>query len=132
MTSKQKEHVLDTVPQEMVQETTVCVYARPSKRPCDDKRPDHRPRVNVRPCVVNHKREGNTKAHKVIGGKEQRNHVIKGDLNSPMVSEEEGMPMCVTNGQEHRDVAMASIPNTCVQRVTSDDSKTNLSSETEG
>ena len=80
--------------------------------------------------LVKQKRDGNTEAHKVIGGKEQRNHVTESDLNSPMVSEEEGMPKCFTNAQEHRDVAMASIPSTCVQRVTSNDSKTYLSSET--
>ena len=42
------------------------------------------------------------------------------------------MHTCFTNAQEHRDVAIASIPNTYVQRLTSDDSKTYLSSETEG
>ena len=119
VTVKQKEQVLDTV----------------------DKRPDQRLRVDVRLHVVEHKREGNTEAHKVIGGKEQRDHVTGGDFNSPMVSEEEGMPTCVTNAQEHGDmavarehgdVAVASIPNTCVQGVTSNDPKTYLSSETEG
>jgi hypothetical protein len=53
-------------------------------------------------------------------------------MNSPMVSEEEGMPMCVTNAQEHRDVAVSSIPNTCVQTGTSNDYKAYISSETEG
>jgi hypothetical protein len=119
VTGKQKEQVLDTV----------------------DKRPDQRLRVDVRPRVVEHKREGNTEAHKVIGGKEQRDHVTGGDSNSPMVSEEEGMPTCVTNAKEHGDmavarehgdVAVASIPNTCIQTVTRDDSKAYLSSETEG
>ena len=64
VTGKQKEQVLDTV----------------------DKRPDQRLRVDVRPRVVEHKREGNTEAHKVIGGKEQRDRVTGGDFNSPMVS----------------------------------------------
>jgi hypothetical protein len=50
VTSTQKEHVLDTVPQEMAQETSASVYKRTSERP----------RVNVRPCVAKHKREGNT------------------------------------------------------------------------
>ena len=80
--------------------------------------------------LVKQKRDGNIKAHKVIGGKEQHDHVTKGDLSSPMVLEEAGMPTCVTNAQEHRDVAVASIPNTCAQMVTSDDSKAYLSSET--
>ena len=42
VTSKQKEHVLDTIPQEMAQETTACVYERSSKKPRVDKRPDQR------------------------------------------------------------------------------------------
>ena len=82
--------------------------------------------------LVEQKRDGNIKAYKVIGGKEQRNHVTEGDVSSPMVLEEAGMPTCVTNAQEQRDVAVASIPNTCVQTVTSNDSKTYISSETEG
>ena len=82
--------------------------------------------------LVKQKRDGNIKAHKVIVGKEQHNHVTKGDVISPMVLEEAGMPTCVTNAQEHRDVAVAtSIPNTCVQMGTSNDSKAYISSETD-
>ena len=76
--------------------------------------------------LIKHKRDGNIKAH----GKEQQDHVTKGDLSSPMVLEEVGMHTCVTNAQACRDVAVASIPNTCVQTVTSNDSKAYLSSET--
>ena len=42
------------------------------------------------------------------------------------------MPTCVINAQIERDVAVASIPNACVQAVVSDDSKTYLSTEIEG
>ncbi len=114
--------MLDTVPQEMAQETSACVYKRTSERP----------RVNVRPCVVKHKREGNTKTHKVIGGKQQSNYVTKGDVSSPMVLEEAQMPKYVTNAQEEREVAVATIPSKCIQRVTSNYSKIYPSSETEG
>jgi len=82
---------------------------------------------------VEKKSDKNINAHKVIGGEEQQDHVTKGDLSSPIVLEEAGMPTCVTNAQKRRDVAVASIPNTCVQTVTSnDDSKAYLSSETMG
>ncbi len=102
MTSKQKEHVLDTVPQDMAQETSACVYERTSERP----------RVDVRPCVAKHKREGNTKSHKVIGCKDQINYVTKGDVSSPMVLEEAEMPKCVTNAHKEREVAVATTPST--------------------
>ena len=110
----------------------MCAYKRTSERPRVDKRPDQRPRVNVRPCIVKHKREGNTEAHKVIGGKQQSNYVTKGDVSSPMVLEEAQMPKYVTNTQEQREVAVATIPSKCVQRVTSKCSKIYLSSATEG
>ena len=42
------------------------------------------------------------------------------------------MPKYVTNAQEQREVAVATIPSKCVQRVTSNYSKIYLSSETEG
>ena len=61
-----------------------------------------RPRVDVRPCVVKHKREGDTEAHKVIGSKQQRDYETKGDVSSPMVLEEAQMPKYVTNAQEQR------------------------------
>ena len=108
----------------MAQETTACVYERPSERPCVDKR------LHVRPRVVKHKREGNNEAHKVIGGEQQSNYVTKGDVSSPMVLEEAQMPKYVRNTQEQREVAVATIPSKCVQRVTSNYSKTYLSSET--
>jgi hypothetical protein len=82
--------------------------------------------------LVDQKRDRNITAHKVIGGKEQRNHVTKGDVSSPMVLEEAGMPAYFTNAQEERDVAVSSIPNTCVQTVTSDDYKANIPSKTDG
>ena len=47
VTGKQKEQVLDTVPQETAQETA-CVDKRPSERPRVDKRPDHLPHVDLR------------------------------------------------------------------------------------
>ena len=73
------------------------------------------------------KREKNINAQKLIGGKKQRDHVTKDDLSSHMVLEEAAMRTCVTNAQDERDVAVASIPNACAQKVTSDDSKECLS-----
>ena len=51
------------------------------------------------PILVKHKRDGNIKALKVIGGKEQRNQITKGYVSSPMVLEEAEMPKYVTNAQ---------------------------------
>ena len=79
--------------------------------------------------LAEQKRDGNIKAHKVIGGKEQRDYVTKGDVSSPWVLEEAAMPTCV---QEERDEAVASIPNECAQSVTSNHSKDYLSSGTKG
>ena len=78
---------------------------------------------------VKQKTDGNIKAHKVIGGKKQRDHVPKEDVSSPRVLEEAVMQKCA---QEERDEAVASIPNECAQTVTSYHSKAYLSSETEG
>ena len=77
---------------------------------------------------VKQKRDGNIKAHKVIGGKKQRNHVPKVDVSSPRVLEEAVMNTCA---KEERWVAVASISNACAQTVTSDHFKAYLSSETE-
>ena len=71
-------------------------------------------------------REGNIKAHGLIGGVMHRNHVTKKDVSSPRVIEEAMMPTCV---QEERDVVVANIPNAFAQTVTSE---AYLSSETEG
>ena len=49
-----------------------------------------------------------------------------------MVLEEAQMPKYVTNAQEQREVAVATIPSKCAQRVTSNYSQTYLSSESEG
>ena len=84
--------MLDAVPQEMAQETTACVYERPSEGP----------RTNVRPRVVKHKREENTEPHKVIGCEEQIDYVTKGDVSSPMVLEYAKMHKYVTNAHEER------------------------------
>ena len=78
------------------------------------------------------KRDGNIKAHGLIGDKKQRNHVTKDDVSSPMVLEEAVMPTCITNGQEERDVTVASKPNACAQTVASDDSKECLSAVRSG
>ena len=67
---------------------------------------------------IKQKRDVNIKAHKVIVRKEQRNHVTEEDVSSPMVLEEAVMPMCATNAQKERDMAVASIPNVCAQTVT--------------
>ena len=64
------------------------------------------------------------KAHKLIGGEMQRNHVTKEDAISPRVIEEAMMPTCT---QEKRDVVVANIPNACAQTVASE---AYLSSET--
>ena len=49
-----------------------------------------------------------------------------------MVLDEAQMPKYNTNGQEQREVAVATIPSKCLQRVTRNYSKIYASSETEG
>ncbi len=60
---------------------------------------------------VEQKRDGKTKAHKVIGGNKQHDYINKEDVSSPTVTAEAIMLTCVIDAQEDRDVAVVDIPN---------------------
>ncbi len=84
VTIKQKENVLDTVPQEMAQETTTCVYERPSEGP----RINVRPRVDMRPCVANGHKEREVEV--TITPSTRNQTVISDDFKDYLPSEAEG------------------------------------------
>jgi hypothetical protein len=61
------------------------------------------------------KRDGKIKGRTVTGGNKQRDYISKEDASSPTVATESVLLSCITDAEEHRDVAVVDIPNAFVQ-----------------
>lgn len=61
------------------------------------------------------KRDRKVKGCTVASGNEQRNYISKEDASSPTVATESALPLCITDAEEHRDVAVINMPNAFVQ-----------------
>jgi hypothetical protein len=60
---------------------------------------------------VKKKRTGQIKAHKVVGGKKQRDFISKENASSPTVPTESVLLTSLVDVQENRDITIVDIPN---------------------